>query len=369
LERLHSRKYDVLFPVHDEVFVLARFQDRFRGIVSLPVSAFAVLDRVQSKAGFLEVLDELRLPHPATVLVRTRSELERAADCPCYIKLVYGTAGRGVWFAPTTTARLRLAESLEQMGLLDGRNTVLVQQPARGVLEVAQSVFRHGELVAAHSYQARGHPGVGGSAWARVGVQRPQVVEHLRVFGAHLQWHGALMLDYLFDPATGEPSYIEANPRIGETVNATLNGVNLCRILAEVAHEGRFATCLTTTVQSETGRLQTCPTISDSRSVSPSCGVRSHSLVMGLMALAQQGAGRRSLVVELLRRCTSAGVYRGSFEELTRPGTDWPSILPGVILVLSLLCRPRLAERIVTRTVTDYGLSAAAVDRIRKLGV
>ena len=49
------------------------------------------------------------------------------------------------------------------------------------------------------------------------------------------------MLDYLYDMANGRPAYIDANPRIGETVNATLSGLNLCELLVQVSRGGAVA--------------------------------------------------------------------------------------------------------------------------------
>src|SRR5205085_10841046 len=108
------------------------------------------------------------------------------------------------------------------------------QQPAPGVLGVVQSVFQRGRLVAAHCYLAQ-ELGVGGSARARVSVAHPVVVEQIAAIGRRLNWHGALMLDYLWDPAAERPAYIDSNPRIGETWNATRSGVDLCEAYLNVA--------------------------------------------------------------------------------------------------------------------------------------
>src|SRR5207302_1501443 len=97
IERLDAEPYDVLLPVHDQVFLLARFRDRFGERVGLAVPTFEAVEQLQSKASFLRILDELGLPHPPTVLVQGHQELAKAATYPCYVKLAYGTAGRGVW--------------------------------------------------------------------------------------------------------------------------------------------------------------------------------------------------------------------------------------------------------------------------------
>jgi predicted ATP-grasp superfamily ATP-dependent carboligase len=343
LGRLRAERYDVLLPTHDQVFLLARCADQLRGRVGLALPSFAALERLQSKAAFVGLLDELGLPHPPTELVRTRAELERAARLPCYLKLAYATAGRGVWLVQDAAELGPVAGCLERAGHLDDWGAILVQQPAAGVLCVVQSVFQRGRLLAGHCHQARAL-GVGGSARARVGVAHPLVLEHLAALGARLAWHGALMLDHLFDAAAGRPAYIDANPRIGETLNATLRGVNLCELLVQIS----------------LGRSPTPPP-------TPRTGVRTHSLTMSLLAEALQGATRRRLLAELGRALARRSWYAGSQDELTRPIDDPLSLLPAAFLVVRLLARPGAAEAIITRAVDTYALSEAAAQRIRQL--
>ena len=153
--RLASERYDVLLAVHDQAFLLARFRNELGRYVGLALPEFATLQRLQSKAEFLRVLDELDLPHPPTALVRTRQELEAAGTPSCYIKLAHSTAGYGVWKVNDRREISAVADRLEAAGLLDGRQEVLVQQPAPGVLRVIQAVYQRGRLVGAHCSQAR----------------------------------------------------------------------------------------------------------------------------------------------------------------------------------------------------------------------
>jgi hypothetical protein len=341
LELLRSGRYDVVLPVHDQVFLLSRYRDELRRYAGLAVPEFAALERLQSKVRLVRVLDELKLPYPETVVVRSRKELEQPHPMPCYVKLAHSTAGRGVWRVESAPQLRELAERLEREGQLDG-NAVLVQQPARGVFSVVQSVFQHGRLLAAHCYQARAQ-GVGGSAWARVGVRHPVVLEHLQRLGTQLRWHGALMFDYFFDTATGRPEYIDANPRIGETFNATLSGVNLCDLLLKVS--------LDQPVDPPRGRE----------------GVRTHSLLMSLLGQAEATAGRGAIVAELGRALLRRGNYRDSQDELTRPRQDVFSLLPAVQVVGRLLFHPRSAGRIIGGAVSNYALTETTVRMIREL--
>jgi hypothetical protein len=335
--RLRVGRYDVLLPVHDQVYLVSRFRDRLGKHVGLAVPPFSALERVQSKAEFVRLLDKLGLAYPATDLVDGPAGLERWASYPCFVKLAYGTAGRGVWHVPDGIAMRRLAQCLATSGRWAGRGQVLVQQPARGLFCTVQSVFQHGRLLAAHSYQARA-VGVGGSAWARLGVDHPGVRHDLARLGAHLGWHGALHLDYFHDPGTQTAAYIDANPRIGETMNATLSGLSLCELLLRV---------------SIGERLDPLPASAP--------GLRTHSLVMSLLALAQQHATRRRLAAECSRAWAAKGFYRHSHEELTWPCEDPPSLLPAIVVALRLVLRPSAADAIVQGAVDSYALSEAAV--------
>jgi predicted ATP-grasp superfamily ATP-dependent carboligase len=344
-QRLREGAYDVLLPVHDQAYLLARCRDQLHRLAGLAVPDFATMDRLQSKAGFLRLLAELNLPHPPTVFVRDRPALEQACSYPCYIKQAYSTAGCGVWHVAGPEELRSVADLLEKMGMLDGSHEILVQQPASGVLGVVQSVFQDGRLVAGHCSVARAI-GVGGSGPACQSVHHPLVLQHLATLGAHLGWHGALAVDYLTDPEGRRPAYVDANPRLGEVFNATLSGVNLADLLVRVSLG------------------QTVPTIPPGRA-----GVRTHTVLMTLLAAAQEGQSRGRLLAELARAISGRGLYAGSQDEITRPAEDPLSLLPVAFVAGQLLLNPRAAWRIVRRTVENYSLSEAAVDRIRKLPV
>ena len=100
LSLLKQQPYDVLFPANEQAYLFAWAKDRLSPLVGLAVADFAAFNRLQTKAAFMQVLDELQLPHPATRLVRNWPEIERSSalfSTPFYIKTSYGTASTGVW--------------------------------------------------------------------------------------------------------------------------------------------------------------------------------------------------------------------------------------------------------------------------------
>ena len=342
-DRIRAERYDVLLPTHDQVFLLSRFRETLSEHVGLALPDFHAIERLQSKAEFVRLLDELNLPQPATTVVCTRQQLLQTDDFPSFIKLAHSTAGRGVQLVKNSGQLRDLVDEWESTGKLDGSNEILIQQPARGIQSTAQAVFQHGRMVGGHTFEARAI-GVGGMSSARVSVSRPEVLDQVRRLGAHLDWHGAMFLDYFYDHDTGRPEYIEANPRVGETINAMLSGINLCELLVQVSmgHD--------------------VPTTPSGRA-----GVRTHSGFMILMWHALAGGGRRALLREWWHRQTGQDLYHDSQDELARLFDDPLSMLPAGAVCLGLLARPGSAEDIVNRTVDNYSLPDDAVSTISEL--
>ena len=351
VEHLRRESYDVLLPTHEQVFILSRFRDSFTPHVGLALPRFEALRQMQNKADFVRLLRQLDLPHPRTEIVTESAELDRDWDFPVYVKVGHSTAGRGVHYIEDREQLRRLVKRLLADGTLEGRanergQDVLVQQPAKGGQATVQAVFQDGQMLAVHCFESR-QLGVGGSSSARVSADHPIVFEQMAKMGAHLNWHGAIFLDYFFDSQTGRPEYLEANPRVGETVNALLAGLNLPEILVRVSAGERL----------EPGAFP-----------KPRTGVRTHSGFMILIAAALEGAGRLRLIREMCDARRKRGLYEDSEDDMTRPAEDLLSALPYLWISLQLLAAPGLlSKRIVAKTIEDYSLPASAVEGIVNL--
>jgi hypothetical protein len=220
----------------------------------------------------------------------------------------------------------------------------MIQAPCTGTHSVVQCVFCRGELLAVHCAETQ-QRGVGGGQGLRTGAEHPPVVEHMRLLGRHLNWHGPLFLEYFYDADRQRPAYIEANPRIGETVNATLSGVNLCQLTVELALAE--------------STVQPLPR--------GSLGIRSHVDFLLLIAQAMTGAGRGRLARMLIEMIRHRGYFADAQCEMTRPHDDWPSLIPAAVAASRVLLLPSSAENLVAETtrrcaLTDSG--AAAIDSL-----
>ena len=344
-DRLENGSYDVLLPVHEQAFLFSAARDQLLSKVGIAISDFSSFSLLQSKAAFARLLADLDLPQPRTGFVNGRSQLERMSRFPYYVKAPYSTAGCGVCRINNAGDRFDAISNLEKQGLLDGRTDIVVQDVAIGLLSQAQAVFEHGRLIAVHctSQQAEG---IGGSQSARLSVDHPVVRDHAAILGRHLGWHGALALDYLFDPSNGEPAYIEANPRLVEPMNAVISGINLAEILIRLSLGESFAT-----VPAKTGRF----------------GVRSHSLLATLLGIAHRGGSRVRLASETFSAILNSGAYKDSHEDLTPITTDWQSFIPLAFIGLQLLVSPARAKHIAGHAVSTYALTQEGVEKICEL--
>jgi len=337
--------YDVVLATHEQGFLLARVRNEIQELAGLALPEFSTINQMQGKADFVRTLDELNLPYPQTSIVRTRAQLQQTQKFPCFVKLAHSTAGMGVFRVADSSELDIVTRRLESEGRLDGETEILVQQTGLGKLSIVQSVFQHGKLVGTHCAQARVQ-GVGGAPMARESVWHPHVIEDIRKLGQHLNWHGALFIEYFHDADSNEVEYMEANPRIGETFNATRCGVNLCEQLVRVSLG------------------EEVPPLPPGE-----IGIRTHQSFMIAMSAATKGLNRRQLVTDLYDACTSTNDFHDSEDELTRWKDDLPSVIPAAAVVLQLLLSPRSASRIVEKTVANYSLPESAASVIRELSI
>src|SRR5229473_849326 len=95
---LAARHFDVLLPIHEQGFLFARARQRLEDRVGLALPDFPSYRSAHNKAGFSRLLDQLGLPQPATLVVKSVDALRDAIRFPCLVKTAVGTASRGIWF-------------------------------------------------------------------------------------------------------------------------------------------------------------------------------------------------------------------------------------------------------------------------------
>lgn len=333
VELLRQGRFDVLYPAHEQAYLFARFRERLEALAHLALPGFGVFERLQSKAGFAGVLEELGLPSPPTQITRNERELREAAGClPVYVKAAFGTATQGL-FRVKSPDELELAIEAMRPRFAEG---VLVQAPVEGHLERMQAVFDRGRMVGFHANR-QAEEGVGGGDLVKESVRAPVAREHMERIGRYLAWHGGLSIDYIVGPH-GEPSYIDANPRLAETGNALAAGLNLPELLVEVS-----------LVKNPAGRRVETE------------GIRSFMGIQGLLKAAHAGGSRRKIAQTLIDLVRHRGVFAGGSEELTPVKNDLRSLIPLAAVALALLAKPQLWTRFSSSAVNAYAATPEVI--------
>jgi predicted ATP-grasp superfamily ATP-dependent carboligase len=332
---LVERPFDVLLPIHEQGFVFARVRERFDARIGLALPVFESYRTAHSKAGFSRLLDELRMPQPATRIVTSPSGLRDAVRFPCVVKTSIGTASRGIWFVRDDAGLLRVLQELAASEAF--ADEVLVQDLVAGATEKAQAIFSHGKLLGFHAYRQIA-AGAGGGEAIKQSVRRPKVRADVATIGERLGWHGALSVDTIM-PEEGAHLFIDCNPRLVEPMSAYLAGLDLVDLLLRV---------------SQAKTPQPAP---DSRE-----GVRTHLAMQVLLGCAARGGTRREIFREGIRVTARRGSYADSVEELTPVRRDWISAVPLAMTTLALLANPKLAA---TLSKKGWGAHLLGIDGIR----
>jgi predicted ATP-grasp superfamily ATP-dependent carboligase len=305
--------------------------------VAVALPDFEAYERALSKASFSRMLTELDLPQPATIILPDARSLRDFDQFPFMVKTAIGTASRAVWPIVDAADRERAIAEIARVPAA-GASPILVQEIVTGPIEHAQAVFCRGRLVAMHASRQLMR-GAGGGPALKESVRRPLVRSHLDRLGRHLNWHGALSLDYILDEATKLPRYVDCNPRLVEPVAALLAGLDLTEVLLRVS-------------------------LGEEPAEAPDDleGVRSHLAIQALLGCALRHGTRRDLLRESLHLLLHRGAYAGSFEELTPLRWDWPSVLPVLAALLLLLADPKHA---LTLPAAGWGAHLLTPESIR----
>ena len=342
-EVIQRNGYDILFPTHEQVYLFSKFRDFFQQHVGLAVPEFDAIRRVQSKAGFVALMEELELPIPGSRVVASKTELFEHDRFPCFVKLVHSTASLGVQKVDSADELRSAIERFEKSLVWKEGDPILIQQPAVGGQAEVSAVFQEGRLVASACRDVL-ETGIGGGPSQRISAFHPLVKTHMEKLGMTLNWHGPISVEYFYDAETQQPQYIEANPRISETLNAELAGVPVCETVA---------------------RISIGEHVDPLPEATP--GVMSHTGFTVLIADAYNGASRTQLFKRLCNHWFRRGDYGTCESEITRLGEDPLSLVPATAVILRLLVSPRSAKGLATSTVDNYSLPHAAAKIIDEL--
>lgn len=214
---IQERDIGTYLPSHEEGLVVAKYRDRFPDSVRIPLSPFAVLDRLHNKRTTAELMHELGVPHPATIFLDSPGDYEarkNSLPLPGIFKQPYSHGSHGIGIYRTVEQReaqwRRMTASLPA-----GAPLPIVQEYLEGKRIYAASLVAQEGRVAATFVRRnlREKEPFGGACVKCESVHYPELTAAAVRVAEHLRFTGVAMCEFLVDEASGEHWLMEVNPR------------------------------------------------------------------------------------------------------------------------------------------------------------
>jgi predicted ATP-grasp superfamily ATP-dependent carboligase len=242
VEEIARLQVQVLIPVFEETFLVAKHKERLSSLVSLVVPDYSQILVAHNKREWESLAQTLDIPVPRSYSVE---ELQRsgvaALRFPVLIKPKQGGGAWGIEEVPSP----RILEEILRRANHAGKpwDRFFVQEKISGHTHCVAMLFNKGQLRATVGYrQLRDYPAKGGQATLRVSVRHEMAERFFQRLLERLQWHGPCQADFIVDDRTGIAYLIDINPRLwGSLTQAIASGVDFPYLIYRLAREGDVA--------------------------------------------------------------------------------------------------------------------------------
>lgn len=241
LAKIRELRIDVLIPVFEELFLVAKYKEEFSRHVKLAVPDYAQILTAHNKDQWEPIAAGLQIPVPKTFAIEPLLADPAALAGLPYPVLVKPKQGGGGWGIRRLNS-VGEFQAFVAAGAHEGLpwERFLVQELIDGETLCVAMVFSQGRLRGKVAYrQIREYPVFGGQATCRISVSNPSSEESLQRLLEHLGWHGVCQADFIIDRATGTPYLIDINPRFwGSLAQGIAAGVDFPDLIYQIALNG-----------------------------------------------------------------------------------------------------------------------------------
>jgi len=234
-------KADVLIPVFEETYLIAKFKDELSKHVRMVIPDYDQILTAHNKDRWISIAKKLNIPVPKTYTIdelKNRSAEIKNLRFPFLIK---PKQGGGAWAMTQVNSATEL-EALLKLESYIGLpwNRFFAQEKIDGDTICVAMLFRQGEYRAKLTYkQLRDYPATGGQATLRISVHNEQAEEYFERVLKDLKWHGICQADFVIDRKTNVPYMIDINPRFwGSLAQGIASGVDFPYLLFKIAIDG-----------------------------------------------------------------------------------------------------------------------------------
>ena len=237
------REIDIVVPVHEDALPLQVHRNLLPAQTIVAAPPAEPLRHALDKGFMADLVEANGLRAPRTCQPRNLEELDEmlaSMPLPVVIKTRRGNSGKGVIIAHTRDEARKAYVALVQRVSLPQDRLPLLQEFVTGRPCGACFLAHEGKLIACFTEEyirckQRGF----GTSVIRAPVILPRAVQATEKLVGALEWTGIGHVDYLVDPSSNEPIFLEVNPRFwGALYMAIANGYDFPRALVELVTVG-----------------------------------------------------------------------------------------------------------------------------------
>lgn len=200
---VEDNKIDLIIPVWEEVAHLSRHKDKFPSWCSIFSPSFENYHDLHNKWRFQNLLSDIKLPTPKTVLIRDISDLKKAGfQTPYAFKACYSRASQKV---------LKIQPNELPDIKIEPHNPWIAQEWIDGKRYCTYSICYQGK-VKAHAVYPVNYAIGGNSCITFDSIHHPGILDWVKKVAAHLNYTGQFAFD-LIETKDGTIYAIECNPR------------------------------------------------------------------------------------------------------------------------------------------------------------
>lgn len=244
-KKIQELKIDVLIPVNEELFLIARHKMEFTNFVKLAIPDYDQILTAHNKEVWEPIARKLGIAVPRTVELKYIADMSKPANGLKYPVLIKPKQGGGGW----GICRVETDTQLHNYLTPEAMNNVptdrfIVQEFVNGETICVAMIFDQGRLRGKVAYrQVRDYPIIGGQATCRLSIRNSEAERALETMLTALEWHGICQADFVVDRDTGTPYLIDINPRFwGSLVQGIASGVDFPAMAFELAKNGTINT-------------------------------------------------------------------------------------------------------------------------------
>ncbi len=245
VENSRRLKTDVVIPVYEETFVLAKFRRLLPKEMKLVIPDYEKILLAHNKDRWTGIARDIGIPVPPSYSideVRRANGITGALRFPVLIK---PSQGGGAWGITQVDSRDDLLRAVEKETYLDRPwDRFFIQEKIEDHDTVCVAMLaKEGGIRARIAYrQVRDFPASGGQATFRISMHHEQAEHYFQRLLETLEWHGVCQGDFVVDRKSGVPYLIDINPRFwGSLTQAIASGVDFPYLVYRIATDGDVA--------------------------------------------------------------------------------------------------------------------------------